>query len=374
MTPERSRLPDHANDTDHRDLPLAQVGIENLSYPITVLDRRNEQQHTVATVDLAVALAAEHRGTHMSRFVEVLDSMRGEMTIRRLPELLQRIQRRLESQEAFVRLRFPYFVEKTAPVSGLRSLMEYMCEFHATAQGEQTEFTLSVEVPVKTLCPCSKAISDYGAHNQRTLVTARLSAANFVWVEDVIDAVEACASAPVYALLKREDEKFVTEQAYDHPVFVEDLVRSCLQALQVLDGVQWVEVHARSHESIHKHEAIARGRWSVSDPVVSSPAPLRRHPDGFHFGLWLKERRLAHQLSQGELARRLGVSSSFLSRLESGDKKLPRELAGSLAELLGLEADLVSLRAGHLPEALANWVAAHPEVLLSAAASFVPEG
>ena len=369
MTPERARLPDHANDPDHRELPLSEVGIDNLSYPITVLDRQNERQHTIANVDLGVSLAAEHRGTHMSRFVEVLDSMRGEMTIRHLPELLKRIQRRLEAEEAFVRLRFPYFLEKKAPVSGLRSLMEYMCEFHATARGESTEFTLSVEIPVKTLCPCSKAISDYGAHNQRTTVTARVASNRFVWVEDIVDAVEACASAPVYALLKREDEKFVTEQAYDNPVFVEDLVRACLQSLQSLEGLQWVEVHARSHESIHKHEAVAQGRWSPKDArVVSSPL-RRRASEGFRFGAWLKERRLARQLSQGELARRLGVSSSFLSRLESGDKKLPRELAGVLAKHLGLEADFVSLRAGHLPVDLANWVAAHPDVLLAAARS-----
>jgi len=245
--------------------------------------------------------------------------------------------------------------------------MEYMCEFQASAHSDRTEFTLSVEVPVKTLCPCSKAISDYGAHNQRTMVTARVAADSFIWVEDVVDAVESCASAPVYALLKREDEKFVTEQAYDNPVFVEDLVRSCLQSLQKLQGIQWIEVHARSHESIHKHEAVAQGRWSVSNETATSPTPLRRHADGFHFGQWLKERRLARQLNQGELARRLGISSSFLSRLESGDKKLPRDLASSLAELLGLEADLVALRSGHLPEPLAQWVAAHPEVLLAAA-------
>ena len=366
MTPERAKLPDHANDLDQRELPLEQVGIENLSYPITVLDRQNERQQTVANVDLAVALAAEHRGTHMSRFVEVLDSMRGEMTIRRLPELLTTIQRRLEAREAFVRLRFPYFLEKTAPVSRLRSLMEYICEFQAKAEGERTEFTLSVEIPVKTLCPCSKAISAYGAHNQRTMVTARVAADTFVWVEDVIDAVESCASAPVYALLKREDEKFVTEQAYDNPVFVEDLVRSCLQSLQSLPGVQSVEVQARSHESIHKHEAVAKGRWSADDPSISPALPLRRSSEGFQFGFWLKERRHARQLSQGELARQLGISSSFLSRLESGDKKLPRELASDLANTLGLETNLVALRAGHLPEAIAQWVAAHPEILLAA--------
>ena len=198
----------------------------------------------------------------------------------------------------------------------------------------------------------------------------RLSADSFIWLEDVVEAVEGCASSPVYALLKREDEKFVTERAYDNPVFVEDLVRSCLESLQTLDGVQWIEVEARSHESIHKHEAVARGRWSPASPKQDlRPLPLQRHPDGFHFGRWLKERRLAHRLSQGELARRLDVSSSFLSRLESGDKRLPRELTGALGELLGLEADLIALRAGHLPEDLAKWVAAHPEVLLAMAQS-----
>ena len=167
-TPEARRdLPDHASATDDRGLPIDRVGIRGLTYPIRVLDRNHEAQATVAEIGLYVSLPADQKGTHMSRLVEVLHSIRGELTIRNMPAVLAEIQRRLQTDDAFMDVAFPYFIEKQAPVSGVPSLMSYRCAFHGARRGEQSDFVLEVKVPVKTLCPCSKAISERGAHNQR---------------------------------------------------------------------------------------------------------------------------------------------------------------------------------------------------------------
>ncbi len=257
-------LPDHASLPDDRALDIERVGIHDLRYPIQVLDRQEELQSTVARVSAFVGLPRQFKGTHMSRFVEVLNSVKGEMTIRNMPEILSQIQRRLDAEDAYLELEFPYFMEKQAPVSGACSLMSYDCGFYGSAKGKRFDFTLRVKVPVKSLCPCSKAISDRGAHNQRSQIDVRLRAEGFVWIEEVVEAVEAQASAPVYALLKREDEKFITEMAYDRPRFVEDLVRDVLIALKKIPQISWLDVRAENFESIHAHSAFAQILWSRS--------------------------------------------------------------------------------------------------------------
>jgi GTP cyclohydrolase I len=254
-------LPDHASQRDDRQLAIDQVGISRLRYPITVWDRANQKQHTVADIALSVGLPAHFKGTHMSRFIEVLEQHRGELSLKTVPALLEHIQRRLEAEDAYIDVRFPYFLERSAPVSGATSLMEYACRFKANRKGDQLDFALCVTVPVTTLCPCSKAVSEYGAHNQRGLVDVELRFDDMVWIEQVVEAVEAQASSPLYALLKREDEKFVTEAAYDNPRFVEDLVRDCVLALRELPGVSQVTVQVENLESIHNHSAWGRLTW-----------------------------------------------------------------------------------------------------------------
>lgn len=255
-------LPDHAAEYDPRGLPIKRVGITDLRYPVQVLDRTDGMQATVATMSLYVGLPHHFKGTHMSRFIEILNEVRGEFTFRTMPRILEQVRERLEADDAWVEMEFPYFLTKTAPVSGAKSLMEYVGTFKGHRDADGVDFTLGVTVPVKSLCPCSKSISDYGAHNQRSLVTVEIRSDEHVWLEDLIEAVEASASAPLYALLKREDEKFVTEQAYDNPKFVEDLVRDCVIAVRELPGVRWIAVRAENQESIHNHSATAEIEWS----------------------------------------------------------------------------------------------------------------
>jgi GTP cyclohydrolase I len=250
---------------DDRRIDLDQVGVSDLRYPITVMDRGQERQSTVATIEMSVALPHRFKGTHMSRFVEVLEGHRGELTLRTLPALLAALKTRLEAERARVELRFPYFIERTAPVSGARGLVDYECWFQGESSGEGDDFVLGVRVPVTSLCPCSKAISDYGAHNQRGHISIEVRTApdatgrpELIWIEELVGVAEASASAPVYALLKREDERHVTMQAYDNPVFVEDMVRNVAARLAADPRVRWFRVHAVNHESIHNHGAFAR--------------------------------------------------------------------------------------------------------------------
>jgi GTP cyclohydrolase IB len=352
---ERASLPDHASHEDDRCLPIDKVGIEDLSYPIQVLDKSRKTQSTVASISLSVGLPAQFKGTHMSRFVEVLNAVRGEMTVRNLPKILARIQDRLEADQAFIKVEFPYFISKKAPVSGVESLMQYSCAFEASRKGTEFDFTLHVSVPVTTLCPCSKAISDYGAHNQRGMIDVQVRADDFLWIEDVISAVESCASAPLYALLKREDEKFVTEQAYDNPKFVEDMVRDTVIALRELEGVSSLQVNASNHESIHNHAAFGFIRWSRDSESGSgdAPTPLRSQPAEpgawTDFGPWLKTQRTSRNYGQQEFSEMLGISASYLSRLENGSRQLTRDLAHSLGEILSIAKEEVEIRAGYAP-------------------------
>ncbi|HET6451526.1 MAG TPA: GTP cyclohydrolase FolE2 [Spirochaetia bacterium] len=241
---------------DFRKMPIQQVGIRNISYPITVRDKSRETQQTVATVSLSVNLPHANRGTHMSRFVEVLDRFKNEVSYQSLDMILIEIKKALRAEESHIELAFPFFLRKKAPVSGLESLMSYDCVIEATWVNH-LEIAARVAVPVHTLCPCSKEISEFSAHNQRGTVTITVGMTKFIWIEDLIQIAEESASCPVYALLKREDEKYITEHAYENPRFVEDVVREVALRLQRLPGLRFHAVEAENFESIHNHSAYA---------------------------------------------------------------------------------------------------------------------
>jgi GTP cyclohydrolase I len=260
---------DIQNQADHRQIAIDKVGVCDLQYPIVVLDQKNQSQSTIACLSMSVSLPHEFKGTHMSRFIETLNAHRGEVTMRTLPKILGELKNRLASESAHIEAAFPYFLERIAPVSGAVGLMDYQCKFVGEANDAKSDFILSVCVPVTSLCPCSKAISDYGAHNQRGEITIEVrsratdtGAPVLVWIEELIEVAESSASAPVYALLKREDERYVTMQAYDNPVFVEDIVRNVAAKLQADERLIWFRVYALNHESIHNHGAFAEIEWS----------------------------------------------------------------------------------------------------------------
>ena len=260
---------DVQNQQDHRQIAIDKVGVCNLQYPIVVLDRENQRQSTTARLSMSVSHPHEFKGTHMSRFIETLNAHRGEVTMRTLPSILEDLKKRLSAESAHMEVVFPYFLERKAPVSGAIGLMDYECKFTGEANGAKSDFILAVRVPVTSLCPCSKAISDYGAHNQRGEVSIEVRSVgadggqpSLVWIEELVEVAESSASAPVYALLKREDERFVTMQAFDNPVFVEDIVRNVAAKLQLDDRLVWFRVYALNHESIHNHSAFAQIEWS----------------------------------------------------------------------------------------------------------------
>jgi GTP cyclohydrolase I len=259
---------------DDRQIPIDRVGVSDLRYPVVVLDREQGRQETVARLSMSVSLPHHFKGTHMSRFIEVLNRHRGEITMRTLPSILSELRERLDAESAHIEVKFPYFVERMAPVSESRALMDYECSFTGESNGKGDDFVLGVRVPVTSLCPCSKEISDYGAHNQRGYITIEVRSTppgeggeNIVWIEELIEVAERSASAPVYALIKRADERHVTMQAYDNPVFVEDMVRGVAAQLQRDERVRWFRVHAENDESIHNHNAFAVVEWARPDGV-----------------------------------------------------------------------------------------------------------
>ena len=249
-------MTDVQSQPDSRNIPIDKVGVKNLSYPISVRDRANGIQHTVGSINMYVNLPHLFRGTHMSRFIEILNTYHREIDIDTVGEILAQMKEKLDAQEAHMELTFPYFIEKRAPVSGSESLMEYHCSYIGTLKDKE-DFVLGVDVPVTTLCPCSKELADKGAHNQRSMVRCRIRYTGFVWIEEIVDLVEASASSPLYALLKREDEKAVTERAYDHPMFVEDVVREVARKFDDDPRITWYSVESENFESIHKHSAYA---------------------------------------------------------------------------------------------------------------------
>jgi len=261
-------IPDVQSQADNREIPLAKVGVKGLEYPIRVLDKIKKVQYTTAKVDLFANLPHHFKGTHMSRFVEIFHRYREDLSMPRFLEMLAEIKSELDAESAYGALEFPYFVEKTAPASGLPGIMTYRCRYQGNVGKKaakkvtvtdlaQKHFTVAVSVPVSTVCPCSKAISDRGAHNQRGIITVELELGPFFWLEDIITLVESAASSPVYSLLKREDEKFITEHAYDNPKFVEDLVRDIYTKIRDLGAFPHFSVEAENFESIHNHSAYA---------------------------------------------------------------------------------------------------------------------
>lgn len=241
---------------DDRNIAIDKVGVRNVKYPIEVLDREHERQHTVGDFTLTVDLPKHFKGTHMSRFLEVLNENRSEVSVKAIPVILEGLRERLNSDSAHIAVSFPFFMRKKAPVTGKCGMMQYECRFSAE-QGTVNTFVMEVIVPVTTLCPCSKEISAYGAHNQRGYVTTRVKFNGMVWIEEIIEMVEACGSAPLFPVLKRPDEKWVTEHAYDNPRFVEDMVREVAIAFDSDDRITWYEIEVENHESIHAHNAYA---------------------------------------------------------------------------------------------------------------------
>ncbi len=249
-------IPDIQSLPDERNIPIDKVGVKGLRYPISVRDRAKSLQHTVGIFDLFVNLPHDFKGTHMSRFIEVLNEYRGEISMQKFQEVLERIKTRLHARSAHMNVEFPYFVEKAAPVTATPGLMSYTC-FMRGSLADSFDLIVGVEVPVTTVCPCSKEISAYGAHNQRGLVRVQLRFNKFFWIEEIIEIVESSVSSEIYSLLKRPDEKYVTEKAFDNPMFVEDVVRSALSRLREKNNFPWYRIEAENFESIHNHSAYA---------------------------------------------------------------------------------------------------------------------
>jgi len=250
-------MKDVQNEPDHRNIDLTRVGIKGIKYPMNVLDRDNNSQATVATVNMYVHLPHRFKGTHMSRFVEALNDYCADLNLKTFFEMLYRIKKTLDAPAANLEISFPYFMKKKAPVSRVPSMMEYTCQYIGEINGDERKLHIGVRVPVCTLCPCSKEISTEGAHNQRGIVSVTALFKEFFWIEEIIEIVESSASSDVFALLKREDEKFLTEQAYSRPMFVEDVVREVTDKLSKDPRFTVFSVEAENFESIHNHSAYA---------------------------------------------------------------------------------------------------------------------
>ena len=242
---------------DTRQIPINKVGIKDIRHPVRVRDRSMGEQHTIACFNMYVNLPHNFKGTHMSRFVEILNQHEREISVESFKDMLREMAERLEADSGHIEMRFPYFVNKTAPVSGVQSLMDYDVTFIGEVHNGVDDMTIKVVIPVTSLCPCSKKISDYGAHNQRSHVTVKARIKGFIWIEEIIEMVEQEASCELYGLLKRPDEKQVTERAYDNPKFVEDMVRDVAARLNSEDRISAYVVESENFESIHNHSAYA---------------------------------------------------------------------------------------------------------------------
>ncbi|MDQ7989358.1 MAG: GTP cyclohydrolase FolE2 [Candidatus Dactylopiibacterium sp.] len=252
-------IPDVQGFEDRRRIAINKVGIKSIRHPVCVADRdARAPQHTIATFDMYVGLPHHFKGTHMSRFIEILNTQEEEISAKSFEPMLREMLRRLEAETGYIEMRFPYFMKKSAPVSGVQSLMDYDVTFVGSidARGEYA-LSIRVVVPVTSLCPCSKKISAYGAHNQRSHITITAQTNVPVWLEELIEIAESEASCEVYGLLKRPDEKFVTERAYDNPKFVEDLVRDVAGRLNADARIVSYIVESENFESIHNHSAYA---------------------------------------------------------------------------------------------------------------------
>ncbi|HEB55022.1 MAG TPA: GTP cyclohydrolase I FolE2 [Gammaproteobacteria bacterium] len=265
MSQATKPIEDVQNRKDTRHLPINKVGIKDIRYPVRVLDRTGGEQHTIANFNMYVNLPHNFKGTHMSRFVEILNNHEREISVKSFKEMMSEMTELLEAESGHIEMNFPYFINKTAPVSGVQSLMDYDVSFIGEIHNGKHIMTIKVIVPVTSLCPCSKKISDRGAHNQRSHVTITARVNDFVWVEELIELVEEEASCELYGLLKRPDEKMVTERAYDNPKFVEDAVRDVAARLNADDRIRAYVVESENFESIHNHSAYALIEKDKSD-------------------------------------------------------------------------------------------------------------
>jgi GTP cyclohydrolase I len=248
----KDRNQGHETRTDvFIDFEFDSINVKGIRYPITVLDKNMGEQQTVAEINMYVNLPRYYKGTHMSRFVEILNEHSRRISLQNFSEILEEMKKRLNAESAHMEITFPYFINKAAPISGSEGLMEYKCTFKGSLN-EGSDVVTVIHVPISTLCPCSKEISEFGAHNQR----------GFIWIEDLIRLVEEMASTDVYSVLKREDEKYVTERAYNNPKFVEDIVRDIAQKLNDDPNITWFSVESENFESIHNHSAYAYIEWS----------------------------------------------------------------------------------------------------------------
>jgi len=250
-------LKDIQSQQDTRNLDIDKVGIKDIKYPIVLSDKERGSQHTVALINMYVKLPHNFKGTHMSRFVEILSRHSSDINLTTVGDILKEMKKTLDSEEAFIELSFDYFMNKKAPVSGQEAVMDYECRYVGSSGEDGQDQILTVKVPVMTLCPCSKEISKYGAHNQRSFISISVRMKQMVWIEELIEIAESSGSSPIYPLLKREDEKFVTEASYENPAFVEDVVRNVAEKLMKEERVTWFEVSSENIESIHNHSAYA---------------------------------------------------------------------------------------------------------------------
>jgi GTP cyclohydrolase IB len=250
-------IADVQNSADTRRIPINKVGIKDIRHPVRVKDRTGGEQHTIAHFNMYVNLPHNFKGTHMSRFVEILNHHEREISVESFKDMLAEMTELLEAESGHIEMSFPYFINKVAPVSKVESLLDYNVTLIGERNSDDTFTNIKVVVPVTSLCPCSKKISDYGAHNQRSHVTISARTRGFVWIEELIDIVEQEASCELYGLLKRPDEKYVTERAYDNPKFVEDMVRDIAVRLNKDERILAYVVESENFESIHNHSAYA---------------------------------------------------------------------------------------------------------------------
>ena len=260
-------IEDVQSTEDKRKISINKVGIKDIKHPIKIKDKSGFEQHTIANFNMYVDLPHNFKGTHMSRFVEILNQYESEITVQNFNEILLEMTKRLEAQIGHIEMSFPFFIKKQAPITKVESLLDYHVTFKANCKDGQISMWVTVDVPVTSLCPCSKKISKYGAHNQRSCVTLSANLVDFVWIEELIELVEQEASCELYGLLKRPDEKYVTEKAYENPKFVEDMVRDIAARLNKDDRIKAYKIESENFESIHNHSAYAMIEKSKDQPI-----------------------------------------------------------------------------------------------------------
>ncbi len=253
----KEKLADVQSMRDNRNISIDKVGVRGVRYPISLLDRSKKRQHTIADINMYVLLPSSFKGTHMSRFIEILNENKDCIDIRNIDKIISLMRKKLNAKKAYIELNFTYFIEKKAPVSKIKSLMSYDCKVEALGDEHHKTTILSVTVPITSLCPCSKEISEYGAHNQRGKTVVSVEFGSMVWIEEIVKIAESSASCEIYSLLKRPDEKYVTEKAYNNPVFVEDIARNIAIKLQKDKRIKHFSIEVENFESIHNHNAYA---------------------------------------------------------------------------------------------------------------------